>query len=84
MQIHAVQPIEALCEGSALCDCQPLTELPAIRSVCAGSPFCSCPVRTEGGTLLSRYKKGEITAKTRAANAAYMREYRRRQLPWNR
>lgn len=56
-----------------------------ISRVCDGSPWCDCSgfkptyeVRTPGGTLLSKYKQGVFTAETRAANAAYMREYRAR------
>ena len=63
MQIHVVQPIQELCEGS---------------------PYCSCKSRVPGGTLLTQYKKGKHTPETRAANAAYMRDYRKKKQTWNR
>ena len=55
-----------------------------IEELCEGSPYCSCKSRVPGGTLLTQYKKGKHTPETRAANAAYMREYRKKKQTWNR
>tara|TARA_R110002020_G_scaffold404912_1_gene614963 strand:+ start:7674 stop:7916 length:243 start_codon:yes stop_codon:yes gene_type:complete len=61
---------------------EPIKELPQIQEVCGGSQFCSCHLpqkkRLLGGTLVSQYKRGIHTPETRAANAKYMREYRKR------
>lgn len=81
-----MQPIEELCEGSAFCNCHPIIEKQRVAEGCEGSPYCSCKKsRAVGRSLLSQYKQGLKTPETRAANAAYMREYRRKKeaLSWS-
>ena len=59
---------------------QPIEQGPRIEEICEGSPFCRCMVaeRAKGGNLRSQYKYGVRNKATRAANAAYMREYNRK------
>ena len=73
MNYVRMPPAELLASNREIAE-MPILPGPRIEELCEGSPWCNC----KKPTARSRYHYGERTPEARAANAAYMREYRAR------